>query len=175
MQDVNAWSEMMANRVLNVEDGRQQRQQTSEGDLTSSILPSAADNGSDASPLRRHNSLRRAIRRGDYLAYFTLIAMLIRGGVRSLLENVGASKTKCRILLLLSIIFETCATSLSKRARDIESPPLFVAACGLYLLWCVTLICEPPFYCFSSRGPLISCCFVFLSPLDPCKLQYARF
>jgi hypothetical protein len=168
-----------ANRVNG--DGRQQRQQTAEDDLTSIIRPSTADNGSDVgplrrhnslpqatirrlgddltsiilpssttdsgsddSPLRRHNSLPRAIRRpGDYMAYCTLIAMLIRGGVRSLLANVGASKTKCRILLLVSIIFETCATSLSKRARDIESPPLFIAACSLYLLWCVTIYANP--------------------------------
>jgi hypothetical protein len=91
MQDANvqsggAFEQALENRTepasrANGDDIRRyQRQHTAEGDLTSSLLPSADDNdnGSEASPLRRQNSLRRAIRRlGNYLAYFTLIAMLI--------------------------------------------------------------------------------------------------
>lgn len=50
--------------------------------------------------------------------------------------NIGASTTKCWATLVLSILIETSATSLSKHARDTSSLPKFLAACCLYLSRC---------------------------------------
>jgi hypothetical protein len=56
-------------------------------------------------------------------------------GIRALVASIGASKTKCQILLVVTILLETCSTTLSKRARDIGSPLLFGLACLVYLTW----------------------------------------
>ena len=55
-----------------------------------------------------------------------------RGG--GLLADIGASKTKCWMLLLVCILADCLATALSKKAHDIASVSLLVAACVLYLL-----------------------------------------
>jgi hypothetical protein len=105
----------------------------------------------------------------------------IRGGaaafsVRAVLSNVGSSKTKCWILLVVSILFETLATTLSKRARDIGSPLLFVAACVLYLIWCVTMCANSELPAFHRWDlALMSSCFVSHPPLNPCERQYDGF
>ena len=57
--------------------------------------------------------------------------------IQELADAISASKTKCWILLVISIALEAVATSMSKQAHDIQSLPLFVAACVLYLAWYV--------------------------------------
>jgi len=53
---------------------------------------------------------------------------------------VGASKTRCLVLLLCSILLESYATALSKHAKDTGSLLVFARACSLYLMWYVYLI-----------------------------------
>lgn len=50
---------------------------------------------------------------------------------------IGASKTRCFIVLLCSIILESYATALSKQAKDTGRLIVFLHACSLYLLWYV--------------------------------------
>lgn len=69
------------------------------------------------------------------------ITKLLRGGgfslttsVGNLIKNVGESKTKCWIALILSILGETFSTSLNKYAKQTGSVRLFFMASSLYLL-----------------------------------------
>ena len=55
---------------------------------------------------------------------------------KTILDDVAASKTKSWAVLLLAIMLETCASTLSKRARDAGRPLLFVTAVSLNMLRC---------------------------------------
>ena len=126
------------------EEHRQRRQRKSRGVPT---VPSLTISGDTLSPtslpffprdsfaretvFRQANSFKR-----QQLAPLTAF----RGGATAVarwVSSIGASPLKCRILLVVSILLETCSTSLSKRARDIGSPILFVTACAIYLTWYV--------------------------------------
>ena len=57
---------------------------------------------------------------------------------------MGASKTRCFLMLLCSILLECYATTLSKRAKDTGQVLVFLHACSLYLMWYVGYAC---FFC----------------------------
>jgi len=52
---------------------------------------------------------------------------------------VGASKTRCVLTLLVSILLEGYATTLSKQAKDTGRIVVFLHACALYLMWYVRM------------------------------------
>jgi hypothetical protein len=66
----------------------------------------------------------------------------VRGGagrgvldlIKKLLEDVAASKTKSWTVLVMAILLETCASQLSKRARDTANLRLFLCALSLNIL-----------------------------------------
>lgn len=53
---------------------------------------------------------------------------------KSLMASVGTSQNTCWMVLGVTVLLEALSASLSKHARDIGSMPLFVLACGIYLL-----------------------------------------
>jgi hypothetical protein len=63
---------------------------------------------------------------------------IIVSAARAMLDSISASKTKCWILLIVCILAETWATSLSKTARDEQSPSIFAASLLLYSAWYVS-------------------------------------
>jgi hypothetical protein len=59
--------------------------------------------------------------------------------IRNIGENVSSSKSKCWTVLIVSILTETGASTLSKHARDTGSFNKFLASVCLNLLWLVLL------------------------------------
>lgn len=50
---------------------------------------------------------------------------------------VGKTKARCFVLLVISVLIESYATTLSKQAKDTGNALLFVRACIVYLMWYV--------------------------------------
>jgi hypothetical protein len=91
---------------------------------------------------RQHHDASTGVRRsvltirGGSLSSTASTAPSSLGGlIRSVGENVSSSKSKCWTVLLLSILTETGASTLSKHARDTGSFNKFLVACSLNLLW----------------------------------------
>jgi hypothetical protein len=55
--------------------------------------------------------------------------------IRTVGDSISSSKSKCWTVLIISILTETIASTLSKHARDTGSFNKFLAACCLNLLW----------------------------------------
>jgi len=53
---------------------------------------------------------------------------------RTFVQYIAASRTRCWIVLILSIIVESGSSTLSKLAKQRGSASIFAAACSLYLL-----------------------------------------
>jgi hypothetical protein len=77
--------------------------------------------------------------RGGALPSTTASATATSTNLGALITNLGnsisSSKSKCWTVLLLSILTETVASTLSKHARDTGSFNKFLAACCLNLIW----------------------------------------
>jgi hypothetical protein len=58
-------------------------------------------------------------------------------------HSISSSKSKCWIVLILTILTETFATTVSKHARDTGSFHIFLAALCLNLIWYVSQITDP--------------------------------
>lgn len=65
-------------------------------------------------------------------------AVMVRGGGPGVLHSLSSTKSGCWAILLVSIMVETYATTLSKYARDRSSQILLVLSLSLYLTRCVT-------------------------------------
>lgn len=101
---------------------------------------------------RQHHDISTGVK-SSVLSEATTRLATIRGGALSstssttatsvsmgaLIKNAGdsisSSKSKCWTVLLLTILTETVASTLSKHARDTGSFNKFLAACCLNLLW----------------------------------------
>lgn len=68
-------------------------------------------------------------------ALWNIIVSLITQSISSMGEN----KTRCYILLFLTVVAECYATALSKQAKEIGSAPLFFWSCFVNFFWYVTL------------------------------------
>ena len=100
--------------------------------------------------LRQHHDASSALTiRGGALSSntastTTASATLSSSSLGALIINIGdsisSSKSKCWTVLILSILTETVASTLSKHARDTGSFNTFLAACCLNLLWYVVYL-----------------------------------
>lgn len=69
-----------------------------------------------------------------------LASLSWRGGaamasvIPSFTQRIVSSTKACWVVLILTVIVESCATSISKQSRDLKSKRLFGVACALYLL-----------------------------------------
>ena len=58
----------------------------------------------------------------------------IKAAIAGVLDNVASSKAKCWTVLVLSVLLENVAATLSKKARDTANPQLFVFSLSLNLI-----------------------------------------
>lgn len=65
-------------------------------------------------------------------------------------QRIVSSSTACWIVLILTVILESSATSISKQSRDMKSKRLFAVACVLYLLRYVCVCVSLLFYDWMS-------------------------
>jgi hypothetical protein len=91
-------------------------------------------------PFRLHHAKSSVLTiRGGALSRTTTTTAATSSSLGALIINVGDSisnsKSKCWTVLLLSILTETVASTLSKHARDTGSFNKFLAACCLNLIW----------------------------------------
>jgi hypothetical protein len=61
-------------------------------------------------------------------------AILTSTSISSLTQRIVSSTQACWVVLICTVILESCATSVSKQSRDLKSKRLFALACAMYLL-----------------------------------------
>jgi hypothetical protein len=103
-------------------------------------LPLPAQQG----PFRNHRAKRSVLTiRGGALSSTTSTTTAsstsssLGALIRTVGDSISSSKSKCWTVLILSILTDTVASTLSKHARDTGSFNIFLAACCLNLLWYV--------------------------------------
>jgi hypothetical protein len=66
-------------------------------------------------------------------------AILTSTTISSLTQRIVSSSQACWVVLICTVVLESCATSVSKQSRDLKSKRLFALACAMYLLRYVRL------------------------------------
>ncbi|CAB9522311.1 compound-resistance protein SugE [Seminavis robusta] len=104
----------------------------------------------------------------------------VKGFIQSILDDVAASKTKSWIVLVCAILLETCASTLSKRARDTANVGLFgISVCLNLISLCGFCTCLAKldvgvaYAVWAALGTVIvttAGIFFFNEAMDPIKL-----
>lgn len=107
------------------------RRASDNGDAGSATTATTTPTSSSALPMLdvlRGGAAEAAVGRNILVAIFCRFANFI-----------GQTKTRCFLLLMLSVFIESYATTLSKQAKDTGNALLFVRACFVYLMWYAAL------------------------------------